>query len=234
MNTKQLNIFKTIIFIFGFVVIGVVFVIINQDDLERLTTLQKFFWIEVVLCYAVFFVPFFFSSIKSENIDTKITSTIHIWISVIIFEIVAIILAILSLNEIITIKISIIIELILMFFLSIFVYYGYFAGNHIGNVQAEQENSLNKIAEVKSAFDMLNINTQSWGSEFYEQKIKIKKLCDDVKYLSPVNTEMAFNLEDKMIAIANVIAETHVTVDEMNTKIQELSNLVSQRKLLRN
>lgn len=234
MNSKQLNIFKTILFITGLAIVGLAFAIINYPMPEAgLSAVQKFFWAEIVICYLVFFVPFFFSSITSKTIDTKITSTVNIWISVIIFEVVAITFAILTRKEVVNMRISMLVELIVFFVAAIFIYFGYFAGNHIGNVQAQEEKSLNKISELKSAFEMLNLKTDMWSYELNNQKERIKKLCDDIRYMSPVDTGETSKLEMKLIIYANVLTEAALTPVEMDSKILELTNLINQRKLLK-
>lgn len=234
MNTKQLNVFKIVLFVLGLAIVGTAFVIMNYPlPEEGLPDRQKFFWLEVLLCYLVFFIPFFFSSIALRTVDTKITSTVHIWISVVIFEIVAISLTVLSLNGVVKIRYSVLAELVLFFLLSIFVYFGYFAGNHIGNVQAEEKRAIGNINELKSAFEMLSLKTDMWGDDFSEHKAKLKKLCDDVRYMSPVDSGNALNLEKKLVIMANVLAEANFSPSELNGKIAELTNLVSQRKLLK-
>ena len=67
-------------------------------------------------------------------------------------------------------------------------------GNHIGKVKGREELSLSKIAELKSSFEMLNLKTDMWNDDLRNQKEQIKKLCDDVRYLSPVDTEMSVKL----------------------------------------
>lgn len=234
MNSKQLNIFRILLFIGGLVLIGATFSIVNYPlPEEGLSSAQKFFWAEIVVCYLVFFVPFFFSSITSKTIDTKITSTVTIWLSVIFVEIVTIAFAVLGFNEVVSIRLSILVELIAFFVAAIFVYSGYFAGNHIGNVQAQEEKSLSKIAELKSAFEMLNLKADMWNDDFSSQKSSVKKLCDDVRYMSPVDTDVASKLEMKLIVSANVLAESALTPAELDSKILELTNLINQRKLLK-
>lgn len=234
MNSKQLDIFRILLFIAGLAIVGVAFAVVNSPMPEEgLSSAQKFFWAQIVICYLVFFVPFFFSSITSKTIDTKITSTVNIWISVIIFEFVAIILAILALNEIVSIKVSVLIELIVFFLSAIFVFWGYFAGNHIGEVQAQEEKSLSKISELKSAFEMLNLKVDMWSYELDAQKAAVKKLCDDVRYMSPVDTDVSSKLEMKLIIAANVLTESTLTASELDSKILELTNLINQRKLLK-
>lgn len=235
MNSKHLNIFKNLLFVLGLVIIAIAFAVVNSPMPEQgLTSGQKFLWVEIVICYLVFFIPFFFSSISSKNIDTKITSTIAIWISVIIFEIIAIALAVLSLNDVVKIKVSIIVELIVFFISAIFVYFGCFSGNHIGNVQEQEKQSLNKIKELKSAFEILNLKTQMWPDELNAQKAAVKKLCDDVRYISPLESDAASKIEMKLIVAANVIMESNLSSAEMDSRILELTNLISQRKLLKN
>lgn len=234
MNSKQLNFFKTLLFIFGLAIIGIAFSIFNSSIPEGgLKPAQKFFWVEMVVCYIVFFVPFFFSSITTKKFDTKITSTVNIWLSVIFFEIVAIAFAVLVLKRIVSIRISILVELVVLFLSAIFVYFGYFAGNHIGNVQAQEQNSLSKISELKSAFEMLNLKTEMWNEDLQAEKESVKKLCDDVRYMSPVDSDLASKLEMKLIISASVLTESNFVKSELDEKILELKNLIGQRKMLR-
>lgn len=234
MNSKKLDIFKTLLFIGGLVIVGVAFAVVNYPLLENgLSSAQKFFWIEMVVCYLVFFVPFFFSSITIKTVDTKITSTVNIWISIIFFEVVTVVFAVLSLNEIVPVSISILVELIVFFISAIFIYFGYFAGNHISKVQEQEEKSISKINELKSAFEILSLKADGWNDDFRNQKELIKKLCDDVRYMSSVDSDVASRLEMKLIVYANDLSESAVTIDEIDSKISELTNLVKQRKLLK-
>lgn len=234
MNKNQLKLFKSFLFILGLGVIAAAFMLVNYPIPESgLRDSQKFFWTEIVVCYLVFFVPLFYSSITSKNFDGKITSTVHIWVCVFIFEFVAITLSILVLKDMVTIRMASLIELIVLFLCAVFVYFGYFAGNHIEGVQARETASLNKINEMKNAFAMLNLKTDMWQDNLRDQKEKIKKICDDIKYMSPVDSEAAQSLEMKLIVAANVLAESNLSPNDMDSKILELTNIINQRKLLR-
>ena len=138
-----------------------------------------------------------------------------------------------TLTEVVNIRISVIVELVVFFLAAIFFFFGYSAGNHIGNVQAKEQKSLSKIAELKSSFDMLNLKTDMWEDEFENQKKSVKKICDDIKYLSPVDSEASLKLEMKLMILANDIIESSLSSSELDVKIRELTNLVNQRKLLR-
>lgn len=233
MNKNQLLSFKIILFVTGLLVIGAAFLIVNLPFPEEgISGNQKFFWINLVAMYLVFFCPLFFSSVSTKNLDAKITPTVGIWISVFIFEVVALALAISVLAASFSIKAAAIIELVLFFVCAVFVYFGYFSGNHIQNVQSREEKSLGKIGEVKNAFEMLNLKSDLW-KDLDEQKSRIKKICDDVKYLSPVDTDEASNLEQKLVIAASVIADSHFTAAELDEKITELELLIKQRKLMR-
>lgn len=233
MNKNQLLSFKIILFVTGLLVIGAAFLIVNLPFPEEgISGNQKFFWINLVAMYLVFFCPLFFSSVSTKNLDAKITPTVGIWISVLIFEVVALALAISVLAASFSIKAAAIIELVLFFVCAVFVYFGYFSGNHIQNVQAREEKSLGKIGEVKNAFEMLNLKSDLW-KDLDEQKSRIKKICDDVKYLSPVDTDEAAKLEQKLVIAASVISDSHFTAAELDEKITELELLIKQRKLMR-
>lgn len=217
----------------GLLVIGAAFLIVNLPFPEDgISANQKFFWINLAAMYLVFFCPLFFSSISAKNLDAKITPAIGIWISVLIFDIAALILAVLVLATSFSIKAAAIIELVLFFICAVFIYFGYFSGNHIQNVQSREEKSLSKIAEVKNAFEMLNLKSDFW-KDLDEQKSRIKKICDDVKYLSPVDTDEASKTEQKLVIAANVIAGSHFTAAELDEKITEMELLLKQRKLMR-
>ena len=234
MERKQLGIFKFIIFLFGFAIIALAYNLFGpQTGEEGLSPADKFMWVNICLCYAVFFLPLFFSSISIKTVDTKINSTVSIWISSSIFVLAVIILIAFVKAEKIEVKYALVAEFVLFFLLSIFVYFGYFAGTHIAEVQAAEKKSLSKIGEVKSAFELLGLKAEGWGDDFYEQRSKIKKICDDVKYLSPVDTDEASKLENKLIIGANVLAESNLTPNDANSKINEIEFLIKQRKLLK-
>lgn len=234
MNRNNLNLFKTLIFIFGLIIVSISFYLFSGFNSEEgLTANQKFFWINTLICYLVFFIPFFFSSITEKSLDIKITSTITIWISVLFFEFVAITVGILVLNNVIDFKLGSLIELVVFFVAAIIVFFGYFAGNHINTVQSRETISLSKINEVKSVFDLLNLKVDMWSDDFYLQKDKVKKICENVKYLSPVDSELSNKLESNLILQANLILESTGSAEELDKKIIELTSLLKQRELLK-
>lgn len=234
MDRKQLGIFKFLIFLFGFAVIALAYHLLGPVAKgEELTVIDKFMWINICICYAMFFIPIFFSSITTKTIDTKITSTVHIWISTSFFVFTTFILIVCVKTEKIDLKYAVIAECVLLFLLSIFVYFGYFAGTHIGEVQEAERKSLAKIGEVKNAFEMLNLKAGALSDEFREQKAKLAQFCEDVRYMSPVDTEQAADIEMKMIIAANVISSSTLSAQELDPKIAELELLIKQRKLLR-
>ena len=235
MNSKQLNLFKILLFVFGFVVIGAAYFIVNDAAQDiALSAGQKFFWVNLFILYSVFFCPFFFSSLKTANIDTKITSTVGIWIAVLIFEVVMIVLSVLVLKNVLDFKPVLIMELVLIFICGIFIYFAYFSGNHIQKVQNEEPTCLSHLEEVKSTFDSLLLKAELWPENLTECKSLLKKICEDVHYLSPVNNSTAESLEKKLVACACVIGESATNVTELDSKIKELSILLRQRKSLIN
>ncbi len=241
MNTKQLKVFKIILFILGLAVIGGAFALANMPlPEEGLSANKKFFWGSLAFCYLIFFVPVFLTSINLKNFDKKIHSHFSLWSNFLLFDVVALVFAILVLQNVVKIRLALIVEMILFFFCLIMIYAAYFSGNHIGNVKEKEEKLLGKITEVKSTFEMLGMKADSWTAKidnFSESQTRIKKLCDDVKYISPVDSQAAFSLEEKIIGAASAMVKTDVKnfdMDDFNEKLEDLEFLVKQRKALRN
>lgn len=235
MRSNQLKAFKLILFILGLAVIGAAFLIVNLPLPESgLTANQKYFWLNLVLMYLVFFCPLFFSSISTRDLDEKIMPTVGVWISVLVFEIAALVLAVSVLAASFSIKAAAVIELVLLFLCAVFVYFGYFTGNHIKTVQAHEQALLSKTEEVKRAFETLSLKADTWDGALQEQKEKAKRLCDDVRYLSPVSTDAAASLEQKLVIAAGVVSDSHFTPAELDAKLAEIELLIKQRKLIRN
>lgn len=235
MKSNQLKAFKLILFILGLAVIGAAFLIVNLPLPESgLTANQKYFWLNLVLMYLVFFCPLFFSSISTRDLDEKIMPTVGVWISVLVFEIAALVLAVSVLAASFSIKAAAVIELVLLFLCAVFVYFGYFTGNHIKTVQAHEQALLSKTEEVKRAFETLSLKADTWDGALQEQKEKAKRLCDDVRYLSPVSADAAASLEQKLVIAAGVVSDSHFTPAELDAKLAEIELLIKQRKLIRN
>lgn len=234
MNKSQLSVFKIVLFVLGFAVIGAAFLIVNLPFPEDgISAEKKFFWINLVAMYLVFFCPLFFSSISTKNLDEKIVPTVGVWTSGLVFEAAALVLSILVLAAVLSIKAAAVIELVLLFFCAVFVYFGYFSGNHISNVQAAEKKSISELSKVKSAFEILSLKSSSWKDDLYMQKEKIRKICDDVKYLSPVGSEAAADVEKNLSDKAAEISSSNLTASELDGKIGEIEILLRQRKTMR-
>ena len=235
MNRKQLDIFKILILLFGLAVIALAynFLVEAPADGSPLPAKTRFMWVNIFACYVVFFVPLFFSSLTLSTIDTKITSAVHIWIASSLFIFAVVVLIALAQYEKIQVKHAVIIEMIVLFLCAIFTYFGYFAGNHIAEVQANEKRILFGVTELKNAYEMLKISADTFGEELHEQKTKILSLCDNIRYLSPVGSSAATSLETKLIALAGEISALAANPSELNAKIAEADLLFKQRKSLR-
>ena len=67
MNQKQLGIFKFLIFLFGFAVIALAYHLLGPIAKgKELTNIDKFLWINICLCYAIFFIPLFFKYLRAS------------------------------------------------------------------------------------------------------------------------------------------------------------------------
>lgn len=234
MTSKQLNTFKLGLFFAGLVLIAVLFMIVNLPlPEEGLSKVKIFLWINITVMYLAFSCPLFFSSICSRNLDSKVPPLIIVWFCVLVFNVTALVLAFFTSFAVFSVKTSVIIELVLAFLCAVSIYFGYFAGFHVQNVQAGEEELLSKTGKVKDVFSSLELQVNTWDVSLTEQKQKVKRLCDDVKYLSPAGKD-ASAIEAKLIEKASLLMEADIQdKSELDKKISEIEVLINQRKLIR-
>ena len=237
MNSKQLKTFKIILFIAGLAVIAAAFAVVNLPLLEEgLSDNKKFFWISLAFSYLVFYIPLFLTPVNVKNVDSKIYPPFTLWLSLLSFAALAIILSILVLCGIMRIKTAVLADVIVLFICAVIAYFPFLAGSHIEKT-AERENSLKaSLSEIKSSFELLGMKADEWENSS-ETKARIKKLCDDARYISPVDSEKAFALENEISKKADELSKTlsdSMEASALNQKVGEIEILVKQRKLLKN
>ena len=241
MNSKQLKTFKIILFIAGLAVIAAAFAVVNLPlPEEGLSDNKKFFWISLAFSYLVFYIPLFLTPVNVKNVDSKIYPPFTLWLSLLSFAALAIILSILVLCGIMRIKTAVLADVIVLFICAVIAYFPFLAGSHIEKT-AERENSLKaSLSEMKSSFELLGMKADEWGKNAEnssETKARIKKLCDDARYISPVDSGKAFALENEISKKADELSKTlsdSMEASALNQKVGEIEILVKQRKLLKN
>ncbi len=237
MTKAQSNLFKSLIFLFGIGVIYFAFKIFNTA--ETLEPNQKFFWINLVVLYAVFFLPLFFNSITLGNVDKKVPSLVGVWSCVLIFELINIPLSIIVLTGKMPVKVAVLSEAVMIFLAAIFIYFSYLANTNINNVQAAEQRSMALITQMRSSLEMLNLKAGGLGMEFADQKKKISSASENARYISPVDTAESISLESQIIGKTAEISSSIDTVmagsdsKQLNVQLSALEMLINQRKLLR-
>ena len=231
---------KYIIFILGLAVIGGIFAIVNLPLPEGgLPANSVFFWISLCIIYVVFFVPLLFSTMgKGADFDAKIPSGIILWISVFVFEIVALVVSISVFANVLSIRIAATFDLVVFFVCAVFIFFGSVSGSKIKQVQSDQSAAKSQLTTVRSSLDLLKIKVGSLGEDYLELKKAVLALSDDARYLSPIDNERSLVLENQMTnLISNLTALIDSAVLETNRSsvdqtVGQLQSLMQQRKSL--
>jgi hypothetical protein len=128
----------------------------------------------------------------------------------------------------------------MVFLFGIAVYLACFAADHVRQVGREEKNKACYIAEIKSKAQILVLSLNSLsGAHENPQKI-LKQTIEDIKYLSPVNGDMGYELELKIIIALNTLSELCKDIAAgghpitLESEAKQLQMLVKERKVLRN
>lgn len=233
MDRKHLDIFKLVLFIAGILLIGVIFLIVNLPLSDGISNTKKFVWINIVIMYIVLFLPFLLNRITCVNLDRKIAPAMGIGLCILLFELVAATVNILVLASIIGILISIAVELVVAFLAGIVLYVGYFSGSHIEKVQREETESISKLKELKASYEALDVHINALSDDFANQKALMHRICEDARYLSPVDSIEAESIDDSLIKQARILLDKEMTPSEIDSRLHDIAILIDKRKLLR-
>lgn len=233
MDRKHLDIFKLVLFIAGILLIGIIFLIVNWPISDGISNAKKFVWINLLIMHVVSFLPFLLNRITCMNLDRKIAPAMGIGIAILLFEVVAAIVTILALVSTIGVLISIAIELIVAFLSCVVLYVGYFSGSHIEKVQRIENGQLSKLKELKASYESLELHMNALPDDFANQKALMHRICEDARYLSPVNSIEAESIDDSLIKQARILLGKEMTPSEIDSRLHDIAILIDKRKLLR-
>ncbi|MFA6938315.1 MAG: hypothetical protein WCQ67_08800 [Treponema sp.] len=238
MNKKQSLFSRILIFVLGLGIIILAYYLFGSEG-EK-TDPQKFMWANIVVMYLVFFCPFFFSNVHTDNVDKKTPSLVTVWLGDIIFIIVALGLTIAIMNDVLQIRTAIIIEAILVFLFAIDIYFGYFGNTKIQEVGAHETQMLSAIKDIRSSMELLILKSSSLSSAYDDEKKKIASISEDARYLSPVENTNAVSLEQNMLGKITALSSACDSIasgsdgSDFKTQLSSLDMLMKQRKLLKN
>ncbi|MCK9171035.1 MAG: hypothetical protein M0P01_11540 [Treponema sp.] len=238
MTQKQSVILKSLLFVAGLGVIVLAFFLFNNTTALR--DAEWYMWISIVIMYLVFFCPFFLTRIHTENTAEKMPSLTMIWFGVVFFIIVSTAVTVVVVLLLVPVRVAVIVECVLAFLFAINVYFGYFASSHVHYVEQTETQMLSSIKEIRAAMDLLVAKSSALNDGYSAEREKLSCLAEDVKYLSPVQTGSAVDLEQEILEKINVVGDAcGMVLDgsdglELRKQLTALDMLIRQRKLMKN
>jgi hypothetical protein len=198
-----------------------------------------FVWVSIGLMYLVFFLPFFFSAVRTGNFSGKIPSLTLVWTGILLYTGASIgVILLLATVKIITINIAIIIQAVLLFLFFIVVYFAYFASSHVQKVGAQEAVKQQYINQLKPKAQSLLLTVDRLPAGHEKAQKILKQAIEEIRYIYPVDSGAGDELELRIIQSLNIISEicggTGASPASLESEAERLSMLVKERKLLRN
>ena len=135
-----------------------------------------------------------------------------------------------------TFHIIVIIQLILFFIFMIKIFLGGLIAHQIGAVKKQEKEEVSKILQLRSESQLLEIESLHNESIPTELKRTITQIKNNLRYLSPANTEDAFNYEvqmlDSIAALRSKCKQSTTSPEEIQTLLNSFESLYQTRKLI--
>jgi hypothetical protein len=141
---------------------------------------------------------------------------------------------------VISLNAALVLQSVMLFVFLVFIYFGYFASSHAGNVAAEEVDKLQYLTEMKNSAALLALKADSLSAEYAEAQKLIKRSADDIRYLSPVDRAGSAKADFEILNMIGNLTELCVIASEgghpasLEEKAKNLDRLIKERKLLRN
>jgi hypothetical protein len=238
MTRTHLSLFRFFLFLVGGGIVLLAFFLLNRG--RELSDRDIFTWVSIGVMYLVFFTPFFFSAINIGNFSGKIPSFAIIWFGIFVYIPVSIGIIAMLRFLIFSLNTALILQSITLFGFLVFIYFGYFASAHVGNVAAEEADKRQYLTEMKNRAALLALKAGSLSTEHEEVQKLIKTSADEIRYFSPVDRNKSTKTDLEILSVVGNLIELCDAASEnghpasFEEKAKKLQMLVKERKLLRN
>jgi len=237
MTKNQSLIFKAILFLAGAGIVVLALFLTRSG--EGVKDKDVFIWVSIGLMYLIFFVPFFFSSISIGGFSVKIPRWTMIWLGSILYIAASVVVIIVLSKQILPFNIAIIIQAVLLFLFAINVYFGYYASSHISAVNMEEHSKKQLLDDIKAKAKTVSLLISGLPEEYESTQCLLAAVFEDIRYLSPVDKGAGRELEQKINAHLDTLAQLCGSAGEgghplFEAAVQKLITCVKTRKLLRN
>jgi hypothetical protein len=238
MTKNQSALFRRVLFLMGLGVVALAFFLNTRG--RELTRVDAFTWVSITLMYLAFFVPFFFSSIRSSSFSNRIPALVVLWIGVVFYIVGSIGVIILLFLYITSVNTAIIAQAALLFLFAVNGYLALFASSYARRVSVEEDTKQQLLREIKSKARFLLLSADDLPAESGSVREIIKRAVEDIKYISPLNDGAGNELELKIIISLNTLAGLCDSAAggghpvALPAEAKKLQSLVMERKLLKN
>ena len=232
---KKIFFLKTLLLIAGY---GIIALAYNFFHSEEISDPEKFMWINILILYTVFEGFILFSRKGSGFVDRNFTTLLMGYITGIIFEVAGIILTILVVKQTVTIKTAVLTETIIFFFILMFLLWALIGNIKIQEVSSSQKKEYSSVKELRSSMQRLSISVEGLPDTLKTEKDAVKKLAEEMNYLSPVASDESEEMEAQMLmcvkrislAVNDIMNGSDAT--NFKSNISSLELLLKQRKTL--
>lgn len=192
----------------------------------------------VMLIYIAAAVPLFLMEWKNcRNYDPLFTGGAVYYRGFVIYAAVSIFRIYLIQIMAISVAVAVITQLAALFVFVVYVFLACVSGHHTEQVQRREHLKTAGLDQLREKFQMLYTQAEILGEDQEQIKVLVKKLGEDVRYLSPSDRKTAQSLEKEMLALVDGIAADPVfrgnpdcSTEEIMKKLNELDLLCRQRK----
>ncbi len=240
MTVKGFNIFKFMILIFGLAVIGCAYAFGPTADIpEEESWRRTYMWISVLAAYLMIFVPIMFPPSDSDDTGGIFISGGLYGISILLFVLISIILAIAVFNGAFeSLFWPLMIQAVFFFIFLLSILGGSLVTTQISAVAGEQKQMRAVMDEIRQRAQMLSIQCSSLGENHNVFKQQVENISNDLRYLSPSKNPMAVDIENRInMALTQISVDPIFTSAEASnanamSKVSEIQILIKQRKAI--
>lgn len=234
MKKNDYSIIKIVIFLLGFIVIALAAVLL-KDLIMAKTGVYIFSFITVELLYAAAMFPIILGRFYAKNTH-MIASGMVYYKGMIIYAVISVADIVFALRSI-KLTLAITIELAALFVFLVYIFLARIASDNIIDVEESEDVKKALISELRSKAQMLSSFDDDLGNMSSDMVKAIKKIDEDMRYLSPSSSSEAQELESQMLTVIDSILSSgcfraggNGSYELLEAKLKEFDLLYKQRK----
>lgn len=203
---------------------------------------RAFIAADVVVLYLVTFAPLVLESRLSQATTGRLVSMgVRFW-GIGLYAAYSVVLMVLACTSLyLATRLLVILQLVGLFVLVGVLYSSVAAHDHADEVEVSQDTLMRSIEHIRSMASAVAIDASTLDDGYADATRKVESICEEVRYLSPVTDDRAYDLEDQIYGLLGELSglvhgamSGSVTADELSRKADDVLLLVRQRKALIN